>query len=99
MADLTLVARICVAVSRIGIGVIALSVAAAPAQAGVGDEMSEFFNDMGASANATGATAYQGQSDGYYSLGSVWARLPQTRVYPATIQPPKVRAGFGGQSR
>ena len=35
MADLTFVARSCVAVSRIGIGVIALSVAAAPAQAGV----------------------------------------------------------------
>src|SRR3546814_12623483 len=86
MADLTFVARICVAVSRIGIGVIALSVAAAPAQAGVGDEMSEFFNDMGASANATGATAYQGQSAGYYSLGSVWARFPQKSVYPANIQ-------------
>src|SRR3546814_3619601 len=83
MAYLTFVARICVAVSRIGIGVIALSVAAAPAQAGVGDEMSEFFNDMGASANATGATAYQGQSAGYYSLGSVWARFPPKSVYPA----------------
>jgi len=80
MAALMFVARIRVAVSRIGIGVIALSVAAAPAQAGVGDEMSEFFNDMGASANATGATAYQGQSAGYYSLGSVWARFPQKSV-------------------
>src|SRR3546814_15940915 len=96
MADLTFVARICVAVSRIGIGVIALSVAAAPAQAGVGDEMSEFFNDMGASANATGATACQGQSAGYYSLASVWARFPQESVSPANIQLPKVRAGCGG---
>jgi len=57
MTAITFIARIRVAVSRIGIGVIALSVAAAPAQAGVGDEMSDFFNDMGASANATGATA------------------------------------------
>ena len=96
MTGITFIARIRVAVSRIGIGVIALSVAAAPAQAGVGDEMSNFFNDMGASANATGATAYQGQSAGYYSLGSVWARFPQKSVYPANIQLPKVRAGCGG---
>src|SRR3546814_7157739 len=96
MTGITFIARIRVAVSRIGIGVIALSVAAAPAQAGVGDEMSDFFNDMGASANATGATAYQGQSAGYYSLGSVWARFPQKSVYPANIQLPKVRAGCGG---
>src|SRR3546814_8076096 len=75
MVDIKFIARIRVAVSRIGIGIIALSVAAAPAQAGVGDEMSDFFNDMGASANATGAAAYQGQSAGYYSLGSVWARF------------------------
>src|SRR3546814_7176417 len=68
MVDIKFIARIRVAVSRIGIGIIALSVAAAPAQAGVGDEMSDFFNDMGASANATWATAYQGQSAGYYSL-------------------------------
>ena len=54
MADIKFIVRIRVAVSRIGIGVMALSVAAAPAQAGVGDEMSDFFNDMGASANATG---------------------------------------------
>lgn len=65
------------------------------AQAGVGDEIVSFFNDMGASANATGV-AYQGQSAGYYSLGSVWARFPQKSVYPANIQLPKVRAGCGG---
>src|SRR3546814_12000327 len=95
MVDIKFIARIRVAVSRIGIGIIALSVAAAPAQAGVGDEMSDFFNDMGASANATGATDYQGHSAGYYSLGSAWARIPPMSVHPAIIQLPEVRAGCG----
>jgi conjugative transfer pilus assembly protein TraH len=76
MAGIKFTASIRVAVSRIGIGVIGLSVAAAPAQAGVGDEMSDFFNDMGASANATGAIAYQGQSVGLLYAGLDVGALP-----------------------
>lgn len=64
--------------------------------AGVASDMTGFFNDMGASANVTGPTAFQGQSAGYYSLGSVWTRFPQKTAYPANLQLPKVRAGCGG---
>ena len=79
-----------------GAAALALTAAMTPARAGVGDEMAGYFNDMGAAANSTGAVAYQGQSAGYYSLGSMWARFPQKTVYPANIQLPKVSAGCGG---
>ena len=81
---------------RAGAAAFALVSAATPLQAGVGDEMAGYFNDMGAAANSTGAVAYQGQSAGYYSLGSMWARFPQKTIYPANIQLPKVTAGCGG---
>lgn len=68
----------------------------APAGAGVGSDMEQAFSDMGVAANATGPVAYQGQSAGYYSLGSMWARFPQKTVYPANLQLPKVTAGCGG---
>ncbi|WP_254515849.1 conjugal transfer protein TraH [Novosphingobium sp. G106] len=77
----------------------ALAVVAAsltPASANVGSDMNSFFSDMGGAANASGPTAYQGQSAGYYTLGSVWTRFPQKTVYPANLQLPKVRAGCGG---
>ncbi|MEY2927358.1 MAG: hypothetical protein RL367_1835 [Pseudomonadota bacterium] len=67
-----------------------------PASADVGTDMNGFFQDMGGAANVTGPTAFQGQSAGYYSLGSVWTRFPQKSVYPANLQLPKVRAGCGG---
>lgn len=70
--------------------------ASAPVEAGVGSDMTQFFDDMGAAANVTGATAYQGQSAGYYTLGSAWARFPQKTVTPANLQLPKVTAGCGG---
>ena len=50
---------------RCGIALSALaaaSLAATPVAANVGNELNDFFNDMGASANATGPVAYQGQS-------------------------------------
>src|SRR3546814_19226366 len=47
MVDIKFIARIRVAVSRIGIGIIALSVAAATAQGGGGEEQGDFFKDMG----------------------------------------------------
>ena len=52
---------------RAGVALSALAAAcmvATPVSAQVGSELNDFFNDMGASANATGPTAYQGQSAG-----------------------------------
>lgn len=50
-----------------------------PAMADVGQEMNSYFNSAGASANVTGPTAFNGQSAGYYSGGSVWSRFPRSR--------------------
>lgn len=74
----------------------AAGMAAAPVNAQVGAELNDFFNDMGASANATGPTAYQGQSAGYYSGGNIWTRFPQKSVNPVNLQLPSIKAGCGG---
>lgn len=71
--------------------------AAAPVLAqGVQSEMNSFFNAAGAAANATGPTAYSGQSAGYYSGGSLWSRFPSKTVNPVNLQLPSARAGCGG---
>ena len=84
---------------RAGVALSALaaaSMAATPVSAQVGSELNDFFNDMGASANATGPTAYQGQSAGYYSGGNIWTRFPQKSVNPVNLQLPSIKAGCGG---
>ena len=84
---------------RAGVALSALAAAcmvATPVSAQVGSELNDFFNDMGASANATGPTAYQGQSAGYYSGGNIWTRFPQKSVNPVNLQLPSIKAGCGG---
>jgi conjugative transfer pilus assembly protein TraH len=73
-----------------------LGLATAPVQANVGNELNEFFDDMGAAANATGPVAYEGQTAGYYSGGNIWTRFPQKTVNPANLQLPSIKAGCGG---
>lgn len=68
----------------------------APARADVGGAMDSYFNSMGAAANVTGPTAYQGQKAGYYSLGNVYTRFPQKTMNVASAQLPGYRAGCGG---
>ena len=67
-----------------------------PASAGVESEMQSFMTEMGAQANVTGPSAYQGQSAGYYSGGAMGARFPQKNIQPFNIQLPHARAGCGG---
>ena len=54
------------------------------------------MDDMGAAANVTGPSAFEGQSAGYYSLGNVWTRFPQKTTSIANLQLPRARAGCGG---
>jgi len=81
---------------KLSTAMLMLSLVMAPGHAGVGDEMEDYFTDMGAAANVTGASSFEGQSAGYYTLGSAWTRFPQKTVYPANLQLPSVRAGCGG---
>ena len=74
----------------------AASMVASPVAANVGDSMDRFMDDMGAAANVTGPTAFEGQSAGYYSMGNVWTRFPQKTTNIANLQLPRARAGCGG---
>src|SRR3546814_15608819 len=58
--------------------------------------MDRFMEDMGAAANVTGPSAFEGQSAGYYSLGNVWTRFQQKTTNIANLQLPRARAGCGG---
>lgn len=86
------------ATRRLGIfvGILAATQMVVPAQADVGGELNDFFNDVGGGGNAHGPTAYQGQSAGYYTGGGLWTRFPTKRVNPVNIQLPSVKAGCGG---
>lgn len=67
-----------------------------PAGADVASDMTSFFNSMGFDANVTPGGAYQGQTAGYYTGGSVFARTPVRNYNLASIQFPSYRAGCGG---
>ncbi|UVO53789.1 conjugal transfer protein TraH [Sphingomonas sp. SUN039] len=67
-----------------------------PAHANVGQDMQAYFDDAGGRANATGPSAFQGQSAGYYSGGNIWTRFPQKSIQPFNLQLPHARAGCGG---
>lgn len=66
------------------------------ASASVGNEMQQFFNDVGVAGNVTGPSAFEGQSAGYYTGGSIYTRTPQKTVNPVNLQLPSARAGCGG---
>ena len=79
----------------LGAAAMTISPIAASAQ-DVGNSMDRFMDDMGAAANVTGPTAFEGQSAGYYSMGNVWTRFPQKTTNIANLQLPRARAGCGG---
>ncbi|NKB55057.1 MAG: hypothetical protein GKS00_01865 [Alphaproteobacteria bacterium] len=74
---------------------IASAILATPAQADVAESMSDFWNGIGLS-NATGPSAYAGQSAGYYTGGNLFMRTPQRNSAVATVNLPSHRAGCGG---
>ncbi|WP_165379544.1 conjugal transfer protein TraH [Rickettsiales endosymbiont of Peranema trichophorum] len=61
--------------------------------ASIEKEMEELFN---ASTNITSGGAYKGQSGGYYTGGSLYARVPTRHYQFANFQVPSVKAGCGG---
>ena len=67
-----------------------------PAKADVAGAMDGYFNDMGAAANVSEPSAYQGQSAGYYSAGNIWTRFPQKNTNLANLQLPSAKGGCGG---
>ena len=91
------IVRFCAAVLAQASMILALGgLVATPAMADVQGEMNSYFNKSGAAANVTGPTAFQGQSAGYYSGGSLWSRFPQKSINPVSVALPSARGGCGG---
>lgn len=67
-----------------------------PALANVNDDLSHFFDSLGFSSNVSGAGAYQGQTAGFYTGGSLFARNQVRNTQLASLQLPSYRAGCGG---
>lgn len=68
---------------------------ATPARADVAGAMTEFWDGIGVS-NATGPSAYMGQTAGYYTGGNLFMRTPSRNTTVATVNLPSYRAGCGG---
>ena len=58
------------------------------------DDMNKFWNKLGGTSNSN--SAYVNQSAGYYTGGSINARVPVIQERPFNIQTPKITAGCGG---
>lgn len=64
--------------------------------AGIGQDMSKFFNKFGAVSNYSEASAFKDQSGGYYNGGSFFMRSPSRNLQPVSMTPPGYRMGCGG---
>lgn len=67
-----------------------------PANADVNKDLGAFFEKLGANTNATEGKAYQDQTAGYYTGGSLFARNTVHNADLANIRLPGYRAGCGG---
>lgn len=85
---------------RICATVLACQLAMAPVQSvhsqSVDDDLTSFFNSIGAAANVTGASAFDGQTQNVATGGSLYVRMPQRSYNLASLQLPGARAGCGG---
>ena len=66
------------------------------ARATVNQSMQDWFNEIGAYGNVTGANAYRGQTMNLYTGGSLYLRTPVRNYQLASISPPSFSAGCGG---
>jgi conjugative transfer pilus assembly protein TraH len=64
--------------------------------AGIGEDMSNFLDSINSTSNVNGAARFQGQSSGYYTLGSASIRNRVVSINPVNIQLPSITAGCGG---
>lgn len=73
-----------------------LSTLASASLANVSQSMRDWFNDIGAYGNVTGANVYRGQTMNFYTGGSLYLRTPVRNYALASVSPPSFRAGCGG---
>lgn len=66
------------------------------ASAAIDDSLTQFFNDFAGTVTATSPGAYQSQTRGYLSGGSLSARVPMQSTQLVSFQPPSFRMGCNG---
>lgn len=73
-----------------------LSMTCALASASPGSDLSDYFNGMSYDGNVTSPKAWKGQSAGYLTGGSIFARTGVRNVQLVSLQLPDVKSGCGG---
>lgn len=63
---------------------------------GINDDLNQFFDGLGFSANVTAPQSYKSQEAGYYTGGSIFARESVRNVQLAYLDLPSLRSGCGG---
>lgn len=76
--------------------ILLLSIPFTASAKGVGENMKSFWEGAGGISNSSGASAYQAQAAGYYTMGSLYARTPVKNTQIAGITMPSINAGCGG---
>ncbi len=66
------------------------------ATASINEDLNQYFHSLGFSSNITAPHAYQGQSAGFYTGGSVFARNSVRNVQIAEVDLPSFRSGCSG---
>ena len=64
--------------------------------ANISTDLNSYFDDLGFASNVSAPSAYQGQSVGYYTGGSMYARNTVRDVQVMHLDLPSYRAGCGG---
>jgi conjugative transfer pilus assembly protein TraH len=59
-------------------------------------DLNNYFNSVGFTSNITPPGAYEGQSAGYFTAGSMYSRAPSRIIQPVSIQSPSIKAGCNG---
>lgn len=66
------------------------------AHASLNSDLNQYFNHLGFSGNASQSAAYQGQSAGFYTGGSLYGRDRVRDVQLMSVNLPTIRSGCGG---
>ena len=66
------------------------------AHAGITDMMHEMFTKVGLTGNVNSPGAFQGQTMGTFTGGSLYMRAPNKSFQPFSFKPPSLKGGCGG---
>lgn len=76
--------------------ILKLSIFTQIAEANVAEDLDETFRSLNMDTNITSAGSFKDQTGGYYTGGSIFARVPAKNTNIANVQLPSYNAGCGG---